>query len=516
MRLLPPVGLQRHDGSQSRRRPGSRSQCQTCHTTTAWPGATFNHSQTSFPLTGSHVQQECLSCHGGGVYNGLSTQCASCHQSDYNGTTDPNHTAAGFPLQCQTCHNTTTWQGATFDHDSQNFPIYSGRHRDKWDVCTDCHTNATNYSVFSCLGCHPHSDKWEDRLGSPGRVGLQVRQRGLLQLSSSGSGGLMFEFIRGAILLLAALLGLSTVAGGRRHRSLPPAPTSVAHVTYITGGLVYLDAGREDGLEVGRELSVEREGAVIATIRVEHVASHRASCSIVGTGEAPREGDVVRYAPRPGTESGDSTASSAPIQVGTGRDGRTLRQLGLRGRVGIRYLTALDQTDFGADFTQPSLDLLLTGTAVAGSPFSFALDTRARRTYRTHADGSHTDDGRTRVYRLNASHQATGSPLRISLGRQVSPDLASVSLFDGALAEYGRATTAWGLFGGATSPIRSRTALARTSWSTGPTPACRARRGTRSGGRPPGAGFARSWTVYAIAITSSCAGSSWTRACTDT
>ena len=34
----------------------------------------------------------------------------------------------------------------------------------------------------------------------------------------------------------------------------------MAHVTYLTGGLVYLDAGREDGLEVGKELRVEREG----------------------------------------------------------------------------------------------------------------------------------------------------------------------------------------------------------------------------------------------------------------
>ena len=152
---------------------GFSLQCQTCHTTTAWPGATFNHSQTSFPLTGSHVQQECMSCHSSGIYNGLNTQCASCHQADYNGTTDPSHVGAGFPLQCETCHNTTTWQGATFDHDSQNFPIYSGKHRDKWDLCTDCHTNSTNYSVFTCLSCHPHSDKAKTDSDHQGRSGYR-------------------------------------------------------------------------------------------------------------------------------------------------------------------------------------------------------------------------------------------------------------------------------------------------------------------------------------------------------
>ena len=254
-------------------------------------------------------------------------------------------------------------------------------------------------------------------------------------------------FFRAGLLILS-LLVISSTARGQETPPFPAGPDSVAHVTYLTGGLVYLDAGREDGLEVGRQLSVEREGVVVATIKVEHVASHRASCSILGTGEAPREGDVIRYVPQPKRESRTSSPTSAPVQVKAGRDGGSLRELGLRGRAGVRYLTTLDQTDFGADFTQPSLDLLLTGSAVAGSPFSFAIDTRARRTYRTHADGSRTDDGRTRVYRLNASHHAAGSPLRISLGRQVSPDLASVSLFDGALVEVERGSKAWGLFGG--------------------------------------------------------------------
>ncbi len=67
--------------------------CQTCHNTTAWPGAVFDHNQSQFPLTGAHLAVECMSCHGGGVYNGLPTACASCHQADYDATTDPDHDA---------------------------------------------------------------------------------------------------------------------------------------------------------------------------------------------------------------------------------------------------------------------------------------------------------------------------------------------------------------------------------------------------------------------------------------
>jgi len=136
--------------------------CQDCHTTTGWPGGTYNHSTTQFPLTGAHVGVSCQQCHGDGVYRGKSTACVSCHQVDYDQTTDPNHRTAMFPTTCLSCHTTSTWSGATFDHDSRWFPIYSGAHRGRWSSCSTCHTNSSNYSVFTCLSCHEHSQSSMD------------------------------------------------------------------------------------------------------------------------------------------------------------------------------------------------------------------------------------------------------------------------------------------------------------------------------------------------------------------
>ena len=133
---------------------GIGTTCSACHTTTAWIPGTFNHGATAFPLTGAHTTVACLGCHGDGVYKGKSTACASCHQTDYNQTTNPNHLAASFPTTCASCHTTTTWLGATFDHDSRYFPIYSGKHAGKWSSCATCHTSPTNYQVFTCLTCH--------------------------------------------------------------------------------------------------------------------------------------------------------------------------------------------------------------------------------------------------------------------------------------------------------------------------------------------------------------------------
>ena len=132
---------------------GFPSDCELCHNTSGWPGATFDHGGTRFPLTGSHVSVGCASCHIGNQYVGTPTDCYSCHSSEYESVASPNHLAAGFPTSCESCHSTGAWSGAVFSH---RFPIYSGAHREPWDSCSDCHTNPSNFNVFTCLSCHDH------------------------------------------------------------------------------------------------------------------------------------------------------------------------------------------------------------------------------------------------------------------------------------------------------------------------------------------------------------------------
>lgn len=133
--------------------------CTLCHTTKAWIPARFGHTDTGFPITGAHRNLACEACHGQGQFTKVSALCVDCHRTDYDGTQDPDHNALGFALECQSCHNTTSWRGATFDHDGSFFPIYSGAHAGKWESCTTCHVNAADYMDFSCFGCHPHDDR---------------------------------------------------------------------------------------------------------------------------------------------------------------------------------------------------------------------------------------------------------------------------------------------------------------------------------------------------------------------
>jgi HKD family nuclease len=87
------------------------------------------------------------------------TDCVGCHLDDYNNTTDPDHQFAMFPNDCIQCHNEGAWIPSTFDHDGMYFPIYSGKHKDEWNTCMDCHINSSNYSIFSCIDCHEHNNQ---------------------------------------------------------------------------------------------------------------------------------------------------------------------------------------------------------------------------------------------------------------------------------------------------------------------------------------------------------------------
>jgi hypothetical protein len=132
--------------------------CLECHSESAWSPATFDHNNTNFVLTGAHTSVSCTDCHSDGQYTGLSTECFSCHENEYNSTSDPNHITAGFPVQCESCHNTTRWDETTWDHDSQYFPIYSGTHQQAWTTCDECHTVPADYKAFECIFCHEHND----------------------------------------------------------------------------------------------------------------------------------------------------------------------------------------------------------------------------------------------------------------------------------------------------------------------------------------------------------------------
>jgi len=137
---------------------GYSTNCTECHNMNSfsWTGAGINHN--FFPLTAGHDINDCNQCHPGGNYSSTSPDCVSCHQANYNATSNPNHIASNFPTTCLDCHTTNPgWKPAEFRNHDVKFPIYSGKHNGEWSSCADCHTNPASYAQFTCIDCHDHN-----------------------------------------------------------------------------------------------------------------------------------------------------------------------------------------------------------------------------------------------------------------------------------------------------------------------------------------------------------------------
>jgi hypothetical protein len=251
-----------------------------------------------------------------------------------------------------------------------------------------------------------------------------------------------------AAVALVAVVSCAVVVRAQQPATPRPATvdsTRMAAVTYISGQSVYVSAGRADGVREGMSLDVLRKGSVIATVRAVFLASHSSSCEIVSSAAAPDVGDSVRF--RPATDavtiaSADSTTGQAEERPRTSSWRRPIR-----GHVGVRFLSIAQPNAVAAStVTQPSADFYVQATRIGGTPLGFVIDGRGRRTIG--AQSPNPIDERTLVYQASIAldHEASGA--RVSVGRQYSAALSSVSLFDGVTMELNRSWWSAGGFGG--------------------------------------------------------------------
>jgi hypothetical protein len=231
----------------------------------------------------------------------------------------------------------------------------------------------------------------------------------------------------------------------------------VTKISYLTGGTVYLESGREDGLSEGDTLSVRRGDAEIGRLKVTFLSSHRAACDTFKVATELHIGDAIRFVAHDHTMAAQTPAAptqkialiTAPSPTVPMAKHAKKEVSPLHGRVGARFLSVQDRGASGnGGFTQPALDVLVNGSNMSGVPIDLSLDARTRRTTTTISGGGLTSDASTRIYRASLSLHDRPGHFRMTIGRQTSPTLASVSIFDGVLAEYGGPRYSAGLFSG--------------------------------------------------------------------
>ena len=150
---------------------GFSQQCESCHQFTTWNFALFQQHDAIFPIySGAHGGRwsTCASCHTTAADYTVFA-CTTCHVQP---RTDAQHQGiAGYQwvsASCLMCH--PDGRAGTFASHDAVFPIFSGSHAGQWTSCTDCHINATNRTVFSCMtgACHPQAATDPLHNGIPG------------------------------------------------------------------------------------------------------------------------------------------------------------------------------------------------------------------------------------------------------------------------------------------------------------------------------------------------------------
>ncbi len=146
-------------------RGGFSQTCQACHGTAGWnkistPGlnGTFDHSQTNFPLTGKHIEVECVRCHAKADFKKPLPfrKCSDCHRPDPHGGQFAQRPGGS---ECSSCHSVDGFKPAQFglkEHAATAYPL-EGKHAAL--PCAQCHLPKGKDTIYKmkfqrCTDCH--------------------------------------------------------------------------------------------------------------------------------------------------------------------------------------------------------------------------------------------------------------------------------------------------------------------------------------------------------------------------
>jgi len=231
----------------------------------------------------------------------------------------------------------------------------------------------------------------------------------------------------------------------------PATPLATTRVTYLSGPTIYVEAGRDDGINQGDYIEVVRDGKVVATLLVTYVSAHRAACSANVASSEIVVGDQVRYTPRHAAPAAPPAASATTASGTGGTSGggvaaRPRSGSGLHGRVGLRYLVVNDHGISDSGFSQRGIDLWLQDQGLGD--FDLYADVRARRSYHARTGDEDKADSLSDVYRLAVAWHPGDGRQTLTFGRQFSPALSMMSLFDGVLYDFNGGSWSAGGFAG--------------------------------------------------------------------
>jgi hypothetical protein len=219
-------------------------------------------------------------------------------------------------------------------------------------------------------------------------------------------------------------------------------------VRQVMGSSVYLDHGRNAGLQVGQRVRIVREGLTIAELTVEYIANRSASCRVLSSTGDVAAGDLAVAVPMPLASPGVSPAPGAPQKETAVESSRattapvsTQRELPARpwanrsGTLSIYWLSYQDGTAVQRDFSQLTTRASLYLRGIGGSPYEFRFRGRGRQETTTQPDRPTETDSSNRLYEMAIVYEPEDSHYTYQLGRLAPSAYIGFQYLDGFIAE---------------------------------------------------------------------------------
>ncbi len=227
-------------------------------------------------------------------------------------------------------------------------------------------------------------------------------------------------------------------------------------INYISGKTVYVAAGKANGIHQGDTLKVYHNKRFIGMLKVEYVARHSASCSILQASIPLKKGFPVGYIPHKTVvkQQKPSPAQPTPAQVAAPPPKRrnrasSHRTIRIRGGLGVSFFQSTATDNPGFSYRRPSLRLRMKIDRLPGD-HRIEISLRTYQIQRTQTLASlPTTENRYRLYSFMIEQNAPEHALNYQIGRINAYPISGLGYLDGALVNF-RVVPAVrvGMFGG--------------------------------------------------------------------
>jgi len=217
-----------------------------------------------------------------------------------------------------------------------------------------------------------------------------------------------------------------------------------ASVSYISGGSIYIDAGRDAGYEVGDTVTVSRKRDTVCTAVIVAVSSSSSSAKVVFERLQPAIGDHASARKVVISQSSQSTPRLPEPTLPKATSGDNI----VSGYVALSYAaTAWEGQSF--DVSQPGAVIKFTISKLAGTGMSFSMYGRTSYDFAGQGSRFSPQSGMdTRLYEAALTLENPTSWFGFSIGRVSSRYVTGMGLFDGAQFYVRMGGFRLGAFGG--------------------------------------------------------------------